>query len=166
MLTKKLKDFLEKEKIEYETIHHPSTYTAQETASTSHTSGNEFAKTVIINVDGRLIMTVLPASRSLDLEQLKKDLGTQSVSLASEREFQDHFRGCETGAMPPFGNLYGMEVIAAQKITEQREITFNGGTHQDLVRLKYEDYEKIVRPKVLKCSMNALNVPPRRGTFY
>ncbi|MBA7596670.1 YbaK/EbsC family protein [candidate division WOR-3 bacterium] len=152
MPVKKLRDFLDSHSIKYVTISHSQAYTAQEIASSAHIPGKELAKTVMIKIDGKMAMAVLPASYKVDFDLLKKTIGASKVELASEKEFQDIFPECDVGAMPPFGNLYGMEVFAAESLSEDEEITFNAGSHTELIRLAYKDFERLVKPKVLKFS--------------
>ena len=146
----KLTDFLDDNNIKYVTISHSPTYTSHEIAASAHIPAKELAKTVIVNVDGRLVMTVLPASHRVILHELQKALGASHVQLATEEEFKDVFPGCALSAMPPFGNLYGMEVIVAQRLTEDEEISFNAGTHTELIKLAYSDFERLVKPRILK----------------
>ena len=148
----KLKEFLDKHKIEYITIGHSPAYTAQKIAASAHIPGKELAKTVMVLIDGKMAMTVLPASYKVDFDLLKKVAGAKAVELASEREFKDMFPGCDIGAMPPFGNLYGMEVYVAESLAEDEDIAFNAGTHTELIKLSYKDFEKLVKPKVVKFS--------------
>jgi Ala-tRNA(Pro) deacylase len=159
MPAKKLKAFLDKNNVRYVTIKHSSAYTAQEVASSAHVSGKEFAKTVMIKADEKMAMAVLPASFQVDFEQLKKSLGTKKVTLANEAEFKYHFPDCEVGAMPPFGNLYDMEVFVAEILVNNEEIAFNAGTHTELFKMKYEDFERLVQPKVFKFSWKTVSLP-------
>lgn len=149
MPVKKLKDFLDKNKVKYLSCTHSPAFTAQEIAAASHIPGKELAKTVIIKVDDRMAMAVLPASYHIDFNLLKKGLGAKTIRLATENEFKDMFSGCVVGAMPPFGNLFGMDVYAAESLSENEEISFNAGTHTELISLKYKDFERLVQPKVL-----------------
>lgn len=152
MPVKKLKDFLDQNKIKYTIIIHSEAYTAQEIAASSHIPGKEIAKTVMVKMDGKMSMAVLPGSSKIDFELLKKASGAKEVALASEAEFMDMFPGCDVGAMPPFGNLYDMNVYAAEKLAEDDEIVFNAGSHTELIRLSYKDFERLVSPKVIKFS--------------
>lgn len=152
MPEKKLKDFLSRKRVKYISIYHSPLYTAQEIAALTHIPGKELAKTVIVKLDGKMAMAVLPASYRVDLELLREASGVRKVQLASEEEFQNCFPGCEMGAMPPFGNLYGMEVYAAQSLAEDETISFNAGTHFELIRMGYKDFERLVHPKVVKFS--------------
>jgi Ala-tRNA(Pro) deacylase len=150
MPTTKLKDFLDGNGVKYVTIGHSAAYAAHEIAASAHIPAKELAKTVIVKVDGKMTMAVLPASHRVDLLQLQNGLGANRVELASEDEFKDIFPGCALGAMPPFGNLYGLEVLVARRLTEDKEIAFNAGTHTELIKLAYADFERLVKPKVLK----------------
>ncbi len=152
MPLRKLKDFLDSKDIKYVTISHSTAYTANEVAASAHISGKELAKTVMVKIDGKMTMTVLPASYKVDFGLLQEAVGASKAELASEQEFQDMFPGCEIGAMPPFGNLYGMEVFVDESLCEDEEIAFNAGSHTELIRLSYKDFEKLVQPKVVKFS--------------
>jgi Ala-tRNA(Pro) deacylase len=146
MPIQKLKEFLDRNRVKYVILRHSPAYTAQEVAAMAHVSGKELAKTVMVKVDGRLAMAVLPASQHVDLEQLREAAGAQSVEIASEGDFRDKFPGCEVGAVPPFGNLYGMKTYVAESLREDEEIAFSAGTHSELIRLSYADFEKLVQP--------------------
>ena len=149
MPVKKLKEFLDKEKIKYVSIVHSPAYTAQEVAASAHITGRELAKTVIVQLDGEMAMAVLPANRKIVLQDLREVTGSDQVKFASEEAFQQKFPDCETGAMPPFGNLYGMEVYVAESLTQNDEIAFNAGSHTEVIKLAYRDFERLVRPKVM-----------------
>jgi Ala-tRNA(Pro) deacylase len=153
MPVKKLKEFLDSHNIKYVTISHSTVYTAQEIAASAHISGKELAKTVIVKLDGEMAMAVLPASYKIDFDLLKEATGANTIELASEQEFKDLFPGCTIGAMPPFGNLYNMEVYVARTLAEDKEIAFNAGSHSELIQLAYEDFERLVKPKVLRFSL-------------
>lgn len=152
MPVQKLKEFLDREHIRYVTVIHSRAYTAQEIAASAHIPGKELAKSVIVKLDGKMAMTVLPASYKVDFDLLKETTGAKKVELATEKEFKDKFPDCEVGAMPPFGNLYDMEVFAAYSLREDEEIAFNAGTHTELMRLSYADFERLAKPVLLKFS--------------
>lgn len=149
MPVRKLKEFLDKEKIKYVSIIHSTAYTAQEVAASAHITGRELAKTVIVELDGEMAMAVLPANRKIVLQDLREVTGTDKVKFASEEEFKKKFPDCETGAMPPFGNLYGMDVFLAESLTGNHEIAFNAGSHTEVIKLAFEDFERLVKPKVV-----------------
>jgi Ala-tRNA(Pro) deacylase len=153
MPVKKLKEFLDSHNIKYEKITHSQAFTAQEIATTAHIPGKALAKTVMVKLDGKMAMAVLPASYRVDFKLLKEAANASSVELASEDEFRCMFPECEVGAMPPFGNLYGFEVLVAETLAEEVVIAFNAGSHTELMRLSYKDFETHVRPKVGKFSV-------------
>ena len=145
-----LKKFLDEHHIKYVVISHSPAYTAQEIAASAHVRGKELAKTVMLKVDGHLALAVLPASRHIDFELLRKAVGARTVGLASEREFKGLFPECEVGAMPPFGNLYGLKTYVADALAEDDTIAFNAGTHTELIRMPYGDFARLVNPMVLE----------------
>ena len=144
----KLRTFLDSHHMKYLVISHSLAYTAQGVAALAHVSGKQLAKTVIVKIDGILAMVVIPASFHVDLNRLRKVTGGHTVELASEHEFKDAFPDCETGAMPPFGNLYDMAVYADASLAEKEEVTFTAGTHRELVRMSWEDMRRLVNPTV------------------
>jgi Ala-tRNA(Pro) deacylase len=146
----KLTEFLNAHNVKYVTISHSPAFTAQEIAASAHIPGKELAKTVMVNIDGKMAMAVLPASSKVNLEALKNAAGAKTAELASEDEFQRAFPDCDIGAMPPFGNLYGMDVFASEALAQDEEIAFNAGSHVELVRLAYKDFEREVKPRVAK----------------
>lgn len=150
MPSARLRSYLDENNIKYITIKHSPAFTAQEIAAVSHVPGKNLAKVVIINIKGKLAMAVLPASYKVNVDELKEQLGTDSVKLAHEKEFMNLFPDCEVGAMPPFGNLYGMDVYVAKDLTEEEYIYFNSCTHTELIQMKYEDFQKLIQPKILE----------------
>jgi len=147
MTLTRLLEFLDGNGVKYVIIRHSMAYTALEVAESAHIQGRELAKTVILNLDGKLAMAVVPASRKVVLDLVAKSTGAQSVQLATEQEFAHMFPGCAVGAMPPFGNLYGMEVFADPRLAEDQEIAFNAGSHTELIRMTHRDYERLVKPR-------------------
>jgi len=152
MPAKRLKEFLDSNNVKYVTISHSPAYTAQAIAASAHVSGKELAKTVMIKVGGKMAMAVLPASYQVDFDLMKEAVGSKEIELATEAEFKDLFPECEVGAMPPFGNLYDMPVFAAAKLAEDDEIAFNAGSHTELIKLSYKDFERLVDPTVVRFS--------------
>jgi Ala-tRNA(Pro) deacylase len=152
MPVKQLKEFLDSRNIKYVTISHSAAYTAQEIAASARIPGKELAKTVIVKVNGEMAMAVLPACYKIDFNLLKEAAAVNKVELASEEDFKDKFSECEVGAMPPFGNLYGMDVFVADTLAEDEEIAFNCGSHTELIRMSYKDFEATVKPKIVKFS--------------
>lgn len=152
MPVKKLLEYLDSNAIDYVTIHHSKAFTAQKVAAASHIPGKEIAKTVMVKADEKMIMAVLPASFKINFNLLKEAIGANIIELASEREFKDLFPDCDVGAMPPFGNLYNLDVFVAESLAEDKEIAFSGGTHTELIKLSFKDYQRLVQPRILKFS--------------
>lgn len=148
MIAEKIRKYLDDNHVKYLTIAHSPAYTANDIAHAAHVSGREMAKTVMVDTDGRLVMVVLPASKRLSFVEAARVVGGKNVRLAHEYEFASLFPGCETGAMPPFGNLYGVEVYVDPSLQADEEIVFNAGTHTELIRMRYDDYARLVHPKV------------------
>ena len=149
MPIERVKKVLDQNGIKYVRIGHSPAYTAQEIAESAHISGKEMAKTVILKLDGTFAMVVLPASLQIDFDLLRESFTATRVEMATEDEFKDLFPNCEVGAMPPFGNLYGMHVYVAPELAEDEYIAFNAGTHTELIQLRYEDFESLVQPQEL-----------------
>jgi Ala-tRNA(Pro) deacylase len=154
----KLREFLDSHDIKYMVVSHSIAYTAQGVAALVHLSGKKLAKTVIVKVDDDLAMAVVPASFHVDLDLVRNAASARTVEVATEQEFKDAFPDCETGAMPPFGNLYGMAVFVDPGLGDADEITFTAGTHRELVRMAWSDLVQLVNPKVVNLTHRAVAV--------
>jgi Ala-tRNA(Pro) deacylase len=148
MPVNRLKEFLNSQKVKYVSINHSPAYTAQEIAASAHVRGKELAKTVMVKLDGKMAMAVLPASLKVNIERLREISAAGQAEIASEKEFKDMFPDCEIGGMPPFGNLYGMAVYVSDRLAKDEEIAFNAGSHIELIRMAYKDFTRLVKPKV------------------
>lgn len=149
MPTKQLKEFLDKNHVKYMSIDHSPSFTAQEIAAVAHISGKQLAKTVIVKAGSQFIMVVIPATEHVNFADLRDLTGTKEVDLAKESDFKGKFPECEPGAMPPFGNLYGMQVYVSNHLVDQGEIAFNAGTHSELLKMSFSDFERLVKPRVI-----------------
>jgi Ala-tRNA(Pro) deacylase len=150
----RLQEYLDQHQAKYAVISHSRAFTTQEVAAATHIPGKELAKPVIVEIDGSLAMAVLPGSQRADLDLLREAVGAQQVALAREIAFKDRFPECDLGAMPPFGNLYGMPVYVADSLAEDEEIAFNAGSHTELVKMSYRDFERLVQPRVMHFGVN------------
>jgi Ala-tRNA(Pro) deacylase len=153
-ISKRLKDYLEKNQVSYQAGYHQEVYTAQEIAAAQRVPGKEMAKVVMVKADGKMVMLVLPASYQVDIKKLKAALQCKKVGMAKEKEFEELFPDCEIGAMPPFGNLYNLDVWVDKVLTEDASIVFQAGSHVETLRIKYSDYARLVNPKVGDFSMH------------
>jgi Ala-tRNA(Pro) deacylase len=145
-----LKDFLDEKGVEYVTIQHSPAFTAQGIAHSAHVPGKEMAKTTILRRDDELVMAVMPANQKVDVTAFAEAVDATHVELAREPDFAQTFSGCELGAMPPFGNLWGVPVYVSEELGENENITFNAGSHVELVRMRYTDFERLVHPVVMQ----------------
>jgi Ala-tRNA(Pro) deacylase len=146
---KRLESYLDEYKIPFVHSVHPLTFTAKETAHSEHINERKLAKTVVVLADDVFAMAVLSADSAVDLPELRHAMGVRDLRLATEEEMQDLFPDCDLGAMPPFGNLYGLPVYVESSLAHQRDITFNAGTHRDVVRVRFDDFERAANPVIL-----------------
>ena len=158
-IPRRLIDSLKENRIRYEILQHPEAVSAQRIAQAEHVKGRHHAKVVIVKSGDDRLMIVLPADHHIDLEKVEKAVG-KSVSMDKEQEFKSLFTDCVIGAMPPFGNLYGLPTYVDQSLAEQDYIVFEAGTHTDAIKMNYRDYEKIVKPKVNDL---AIKLQPMKG---
>lgn len=154
MPVSRLKEFLDSHRVKYVSISHSPAFTAQGIAASAHVPGKELAKSVVVKLDGEVAIAVLPAPYKVDFEMLKELAGVAKVELATEEEFENMFPGCEVGAMPPFGNLYGMKVFASETLAEDEEIAFNACSHTELIKLSYADFARLAAPIVGRFSFH------------
>ncbi len=148
-LCERLQQFLIKEKVPHELLPHPQVFTAQEVAATSHVTGWHVAKVVVVHDPaGNYLMVAIPAPSRINLAAVEKATGKRGLRLAREDEFRPLFPDCETGAMPPFGNLYGMPLYLDESLTRAQEFLFQGGNHKEVVRVRYADYQRLAKPMV------------------
>ena len=145
-----LRKLLDGHQIKYQVVHHSAAFTAPEVAQMAHESGKGFAKTVVCMIDGRMVMIVLPAHEHVDMEHLKEECQAQHVELATEQELAAAFPDCETGAMPPFGSLYGIPVVVDERLAQNDIISFNAGSHREIVKMRYVDFDRLIKPKPVK----------------
>jgi Ala-tRNA(Pro) deacylase len=152
----RIKAYLRHHRVEFDAQHHPLAYTAQDVAASEHLPSQQMAKVVMVVADGKLMMLVLPVSRRVDEERAAVALDAKVVRLAREEEFVSTFADCDVGAMPPFGNLYGVPVYVDDELLEDEAITFQAGTHTWTITLKYTDFERLVGPTVADLALHPL----------
>lgn len=154
MPVQQLKDLLDSQGVAYACIEHPPAFTAQELAHHCKIKADQVVKTVIIELDGAMTMLVLPASWRIRWDRLGKILDTDFIDLASEAEFRDCFPNCEVGAMPPFGQLYGMHVYCCETLTGEPELVFAAGNHSESIRMATADFLRLVKPIMISQGFN------------
>jgi Ala-tRNA(Pro) deacylase len=150
MVSTKLKEYLDKAGVKYAKHPHRPAYTAQETAQSIHVPGRQMVKSVLIKADeGPLMMAVLSANDAVNLDLLREEIGCGVLRLASETEFLDAFPTCKPGAMPPFGNIFDLTTYCDPKLARNRDIEFNGGNHDETIRMRFSDYKKLANPRMV-----------------
>lgn len=149
MPSKRLKELLDNNNIKYVSISHSLAFTGIEIAKSAHIPTKQLAKTVILKINGKPSMMVLPAAYQINMENLSQALRGAALELASEQEFVQWFPDCEVGAMPPFGSLYDMAVYVTERLTENQEIAFNAGSHSEVIQMSYSDFENLVKPSLI-----------------
>lgn len=143
-----VENLLRDNRIPFRQRHHEPAFTAQEVAAAEHIPGRYMAKVVIAFADERMVMLALPAPEKVSLLKLANELYTEDVRLATEEEFAAIFEDCEVGAMPPFGNVYGLPVYIDKTLARDDRIVFQAGTHTETIEMAYGDYVRLVRPRV------------------
>ena len=144
-----LDNLLNARNISYRSYNHPPTYTAQETAEALHTTGYEIAKSVVLKVDDRFVIAVLPACQKVNLSRFRQQLDVTNVRLATENELQFIAPLCDRGSIPPIGNLFGQPVYVSTSLAEDEVISFSGGTHTEDIRMSFDDFLWLVQPQLM-----------------
>lgn len=147
-IPQRIGEFLDSQGVRHDLLPHAEAFAAQDVAHSLHVSGRRLAKAVVLDADGRLVMAVLPASHRLDLAEFQAALEARRLAMLSESELAKIFPDCQLGAVPPFGNLYGIDVWMDSTLAETEEIVVCAGTHADCLRMKSADYLNLVKPKL------------------
>jgi len=153
MVPASISRYLERHGVTFSVVEHSVAYTAQEEAAAMHVPGREWAKAVVCMIDDQPTLAVLPADRLVDLDRLREACGARAARLAREAEFRPLYSDCEVGAMPPFGPLYKQPVVVERSLTSDPVILFNGGSHHDAIRMRYRDFEALVKPTIADFGM-------------
>ncbi|MGA3327128.1 MAG: YbaK/EbsC family protein [Terriglobia bacterium] len=145
-IPQRIRDYLDSQNVPYETLHHSQAYTAQEVAHSLHVSGKKCVKAVVASGDSKLVVLVMPAAHRLNFQELKSALRANHLEMLVESELVDLFPDCDLGAVPPLGNLYGLEVWVDRAVANAEKVLFCAGTHEDCIRMRYSDFAKVTRP--------------------
>ncbi|MGD9549308.1 MAG: aminoacyl-tRNA deacylase [Candidatus Krumholzibacteriia bacterium] len=148
MPCEKLLDYLTENSVDFKLVTHPSAFAAQDVAFKSGVPGRVFAKTVMVTLDGGMAMAVLPADSRIDFHLLREAARAETIALCLEEDFAEIFPDCELGAMPPFGNLYGMPVFVSGNLIRAETVSFNAGNHTEVITMPYRDFERLVKPRI------------------
>jgi Ala-tRNA(Pro) deacylase len=162
MIPSSVTDYLDHNDAHYSVIPHRAAYTAQEEAAAAHVPGGAWAKSVVCVADSQPLLAVVPASCTVDLDRLRHSIDAGAIRLATEDEFNRLYQGCEPGAMPPLGPLFGQRVIVDTRLTRDPEIVFSGGSHSDAIRMPYREFERLSQPTVAEFATGPSTSPSRR----
>ncbi|KEQ12145.1 aminoacyl-tRNA deacylase [Endozoicomonas numazuensis] len=155
MAEQRVVDYLDHHRVAFSTCRHPPAFTAQEIAEKAHISGHNLAKTVVVKLDGKLALCILPATERVNFSQLRHAAGSHTAELAAEEEFASAFGHCELGATPPFGDLFGLPVFAVDSLDKGSFVAFNSGDSSELLVMGWQDFHELVHPVVLSRQQKA-----------
>jgi Ala-tRNA(Pro) deacylase len=143
-------EFLERGHYKFERVPHQPTYSAQRLAHELHVPGREVAKTVLLRANGgyEFVVAVLPASKTIDVKRVSELLGGAKIELATEFDIAAHCPDCDFGVLPPFGSRYGMKTIADSRLADDEFIWFEGNTHEEAIRMKFDEFRRLEQPIV------------------
>ncbi|HEY3452689.1 MAG TPA: YbaK/EbsC family protein [Myxococcales bacterium] len=158
MIPKSIIDYLDDRAIPFRRVPHTRAVSAQQLAHSMHITGYRVAKAVIADCDGQWWIAVLPAAEMLDLAALAATVGSATARLVSEDEFGSRFAGCELGAEPPFGKLFGLPVIADRSLIEDETVLFRAGSHEEALEMTFEDFTRLEGPLIA-----SIGFMPMRG---
>jgi Ala-tRNA(Pro) deacylase len=159
MATRRIREFLDGNHARYVLISHSPAYTTSQVAESAHVPGECMAKVVMVVVGGRLAMAVVPVTRDVDLELLREATGQNDARLADEDEFVQRLEGCQLGAAPPFGSLFGLDTYVDRALTGSPHIAFNAGTHTDVIVMAFGEYCRLAKPKLVNIGFKASEPP-------
>jgi len=143
-----LQSYLDRFNVQYQFTEHPTVFTAQMLAEVEHVPGRQIAKPVLVEADGQFVLCALPATGKVDLDALRCELEADDVRIAGEDEMRIVFKGCELGAEPPIGALFGLPTLADESLLSERKVTFQAGTHNEAVTMSTDDYCRLAQPGI------------------
>lgn len=138
-----VRNHLETSNTAYQLVPHPRTYTSPETAEAAHVPGDLLVKAVVVRGNGDYALVLLPSTHRIDLGTLHERLG-HLFALADEPDIRKIFTDCEAGSIPPFGQVYGLEVLVDDSLLDREEIYFEGGDHEELVQISGSDFARLI----------------------
>ena len=139
----KVRDYLEREGVNYELIRHPPTLSSQRTAEAMHVPGERIAKSVMLGDEYGYVLAVVPATHRVE-PQLLQRLLRRDLTLVPEPELARVFDDCVLGAIPPVGEAYGVQVLVEESLAELPEVYFEAGDHTDMVHVQGADFRAMM----------------------
>jgi Ala-tRNA(Pro) deacylase len=153
-----IQTFLTARTVPFDILTHEPTYDAQHMAHAVHVSGHEVAKTVLLRANHAYsyVVAVLPATRMIDFEKATRALHGVELALATETEMASVCPDCEIGALPPFGSHYGLKTVVDESLAQDEWIVFEGNTHDEAIRMRFEDFRRLENPVLLPIATPAV----------
>jgi Ala-tRNA(Pro) deacylase len=140
--------YLQSNKVEFQVMEHDPAFSAHDVAAVAHVPESEMAKAILIKIDEHYWMAVLRSDQRINQQLIRRVFGAKIVHLAHEEELGMLFPDCQIGAMPPFGNLYGLPVVVEESLAGDEEIVFNACTHTKAIRMKFSDFKRLAKPVI------------------
>ena len=142
-IANRLRQYMQERGVKFEVIRHPRSDSSMQSAAAAHIPGDRMAKAVLLEDEQGYLMAVVPATHRLELGALHRELHRQ-LGLATEREIQELFWDCASGAIPPAGAAYGIETIFDDSLTEMPDVYFEAGDHEELVHVDAEQFRNLM----------------------
>jgi Ala-tRNA(Pro) deacylase len=138
----KLAQYLMDRDIAYELVPHPHTETALGSAAASRLTADSVVKAVVLKGGDGFMVALLPASRHINFDELRRLLG-EDVDIASEEQIESLFVDCEPGAVPALSGAYGLAVVVDDSLAKQRDLYLESGDHANLVHISGRNFQKL-----------------------
>jgi Ala-tRNA(Pro) deacylase len=149
----KLVEFLETHHLKYETIAHSETQTSLATVNWINCDAAQLAKIIVCEIDNyRTSLFLLPAAEVMDLKELKKNINAKKINILPETKLEEIFNDCEIGAQPTYGSLYNLPTFLPEHSDKNKDIYFNAGTHTDVLRVPYSEFDDVEQPYITNFS--------------
>jgi Ala-tRNA(Pro) deacylase len=140
--------YLNSNNVEFRVFEHDPAFSAHDVAALTRVPEGEMAKAIVVKIDEHYWMAVLRADQRIDQHLVKRIFGAKEVRLAHEEDLGMLFPDCQVGAMPPFGNLYGLPILVEEGLADDEEIVFYACTHTKAIRMKFKDFRRLAKPVI------------------
>ncbi|MDI6603026.1 MAG: YbaK/EbsC family protein [Patescibacteria group bacterium] len=143
-ISQKLLKFINSAKIKYEPIEHRTVYTAYDKAATLRVPQKIIAKTLVVKLEKTLALVLIPANKNLDIQKLKKIANVKKVDFIKEAWMKKNLKGVKVGAIPPFGNLWGLPTFADKTLLKEPKIIINAGDYNWSIKITPAVFKKLI----------------------
>jgi Ala-tRNA(Pro) deacylase len=143
-IPKRIIQFLNKAKVKYEIIKHRTVYTAFDKAATLKIPQKMTGKTLLVKMDGKPAVVLLPANKNLDKQKFKKIAKVKEVDFIKEAWMKKNIKGIKVGAIPPFGSLWKFATFTDNGLMKNPKIVLNSGDYNFSIKLNPSHYKKLL----------------------